>query len=80
MFDRWDDTLRDGNDTEANAVVAALCVGVAFAIGTIVVAKRIRAYSSTFAGAVIASFVVVHDLASVLAPVPTSSPPTVLRV
>jgi hypothetical protein len=41
MFDRWDKTLQDGNDTEADVVVAALCIGVAFAVGTIVVAKRI---------------------------------------
>ena len=80
MFDRWDNTLQDGNDTEANVVVAALCVGIAFAIGSIVVANRIRAFSSTSAGSVIAARVVVHDLASVLAPVPTTSPPTVLRL
>src|SRR5215468_10475422 len=30
MFDRWDQTLQTGNDTEANLVVVALCVGVAF--------------------------------------------------
>jgi hypothetical protein len=81
MFDRWDQTLKDGNDTEANVVVAALCVGVAFAIGTIVIAGRIRALSSASAGRVVAAArAVVHDLASILAPVPTSSPPTILRV
>ena len=80
MFDRWDQTFKDGNDTEANAVVAALCVGVAFAIGTIVIAGRIRALSSTSAGRVITTRAVVHDVASALVPVPTSSPPTVLRV
>jgi hypothetical protein len=30
MFDRWDDTLRTGNDTEYVLVVLALCVGVAY--------------------------------------------------
>jgi hypothetical protein len=80
MFDRWDQTLKDGNDTEANVVVAALCIGVAFAIGTIVVANRIRAFSSTSVGPVIASRVLILELASLLAPVPTISPPTVLRV
>ena len=36
-FDRWDDTLRDGNDTEANLVIAALCVGFALSVvGTVV--------------------------------------------
>ena len=46
MFDQWDHTLQDGNDTEANAVVAALCVGVAIAIGTIAVVARLRALAS----------------------------------
>jgi len=80
IFDHWDQTMQDGNDTEANVVLAALCVGAAFAIGTIVVANRIRAFSSTSAGPLIALRVIVHELASVFAPVPTSSPPTVLRV
>jgi len=30
MFDQWDHTLQDGNDTEINLVVVALCVGVGF--------------------------------------------------
>jgi hypothetical protein len=80
MFDRWDQTLKDGNDTEANVVATALCIGVAFAIGTIVVAGRIRALSSTAAARVAASHVAVPVLASVLLPIPTSSPPTILRV
>jgi hypothetical protein len=33
-FDTWDHTLRDGNDTEANVVVASLCVGLALTIAT----------------------------------------------
>ena len=79
-FDRWDQTLRDENDTEADVVIAALCIGAAFAVGTIVIAGRIRAVSSASAGRVIAARVAVHDVASLLAPVPTASPPTVLRV
>ena len=79
-FDSWDHTLQDGNDTEANVVVAALCVGVAFAIGTILVTTRIRARASSPAGRVIATRVLIHRIVSRLAPVPTSSPPTVLRV
>jgi len=80
MFDSWDQTLKDGNDTEANVVVVALCVGVAFAIGTIIVAGRIRSLSSTSAGCVITTRVAVRDLLSVLRPVPAASPPSVLRV
>jgi hypothetical protein len=79
LFDRWDDSLQTGNDTEANLVVVALCVGVVFAIGTIVVAGRIRALSSMSAGRVIAARLTVHHAASVLLPAPTSSPPLVLR-
>jgi len=80
MFDHWDQTLKDGNDTESNVVVAALCVGVAFALGTIVIASRIRALSSTAGGHVTAIRVAVRDVASGLAPLPTSSPPSILRV
>ena len=80
LFDSWDQSLQSGSDTEANVAVVVLCVGVAFAIGTIVIASRIRALSSTAAGRVIATHVIVSDVASVLAPVPTVSPPAVLRV
>jgi len=80
IFDRWDQTMKDGNDTEMNVIVAALCIGVAFAIGTVVVANRIRALSSTSAGRVTAMRVAVRVFVSFLAPVPTSSPPTILRV
>jgi hypothetical protein len=80
MFDRWDQTLRDGNDTEANVIVVALCIGVAFAVGTIVVAGCIRAMWSTRANRVRSARVAGRDLGSVLAPIPTISPPTVLRV
>lgn len=80
MFDRWDRSLQEGNDTEAEAAVATLCVGVAFAMGTIVVVGRIRAHSSSGR----ACSVVSRDLSSVVAsfsvPVPTSSPPTPLGV
>ena len=34
LFDTWDQTLQTGSDTEANVAVVALCIGVAFAIGT----------------------------------------------
>ena len=78
-FDHWDQTLKDGNDTETNAVIAALCIGVAFAIGTIVIAGRIRALASSSAGRVIAR-IVVPDVAPTFCPAATASPPTVLRV
>ena len=77
LFDQWDQT--GGNDTEANVVVASLCIGVAFAIGTVVITGRIRALAST-SGRVIARQVAVLDVAWALVPIPTSSPPTILRV
>jgi hypothetical protein len=80
MFDHWDQTAKDGNDTEANVVVAVLCIGVAFTIGTIAIAGRIRALSSTAAGRVAMTLVVVREVGSVLVPIPTVSPPTILRV
>ena len=80
MVDRWDQTAQDGNDTEADLVIAALCVGAAFAVGTAVVVSRIRNLSSTSVIVVVASHLVRRELAVLLAPAPTSSPPTVLRV
>jgi hypothetical protein len=79
MFDRWDHTLQDGNDTEADAVVAALCVGVAMAIGTIVVVARLRALAS-HSRAHVAVPRIISVAVSSLAPIPTTSPPIPLRV
>ena len=80
LFDTWDQTLQTGSDTEANAVVVALCIGVAFAIGTIVIVNRIRALSSASARRVVLSQAVAREIASLLAPAPTVSPPAILRV
>ncbi len=41
MFDRWDQTLQDGNDTESNLVVVVLCVGAGFVAATAVL-RRVR--------------------------------------
>jgi len=80
MFDRWDHTLQDGNDTEADAVVAALCVGVAWASGTIVVVGRIRALSSSAPVRAVVSRTLSIALAPFAAAVPTTSPPVPLRL
>jgi hypothetical protein len=79
MFDQWDHTLQDGNDTEANAVIAALCIGVVVAIGTIAIVARIRALSSNVRGHALAYRAVLAAL-PFARPIPTSSPPTPLRV
>jgi hypothetical protein len=80
MFDRWDRTLQDGNDTEANVIVAALCIGVALATGTIVVIGRIRALASNSRLYVVAPRVISIAVPSLPSPSPATSPPTPLRV
>jgi hypothetical protein len=80
LFDTWDQTLPTGSDTEANMVVVVLCVGVVFAIGTIVVINRIRDLASRSAGRVAVVLSAPREIASFLEPSPTVSPPTTLRV
>jgi hypothetical protein len=81
LFDTWDATLPTGSDTEANLVVVALCAGVAFAIGTIVIIDRIRNLASSSVRRVVV--LVLHaprEIAAFLQPSPTVSPPPILRV
>jgi hypothetical protein len=80
LFDRWDQKLQAGSDTEANVAVVALCVGVAFAVGTIVVVNRIRALSATPGRHVTLTGAAPREITSLLRPVPTVSPPAILRV
>jgi len=80
LFDSWDQTLQTGSDTEANVAVVALCIGVAFAIGTIVVVNRIRALASASARRVALPLASPRPIASLLIPAPTVSPPAILRV
>ncbi len=80
MFDQWDHTFQDGNDTEANVVIAALCVGLALTIGTIVVVARIRALASNSRPHAAAPRFISFPAISLAAPIPTTSPPTPLRV
>lgn len=41
MFDRWDHTLQNGNDTESNLVAVVLCVGAGLIAATALL-RRIR--------------------------------------
>jgi hypothetical protein len=79
LFDSWDQMLQAGSDTEANMVVVVLCVGVAFAIGTIAIINRIRALASSSTKRVVV-LAAPREIASPLRPAPTVSPPAVLRV
>jgi hypothetical protein len=80
IFDQWDHTFQDGNDTEANVVIAALCIGVAVAIGTAVVIARIRALASNSRLYAKAPHVVPYAATCLASPLPASSPPTPLRL
>ena len=79
MFDRWDDTLQTDNDTEANIVIVALCVGLALSVTGLIVAKlgdlsaRARQRSPI-------SRPLRIPLSSLASPTPNCRPPTVLRV
>jgi len=78
-FDRWDNTLQDGYDTEANVVVVALCVGLALSVSAIAL-TWFRSASSVSCG-----YRPDPDrpcLASGVrsGPLPTGSPPTPLRI
>ena len=80
LFDSWDQTLQTGSDTEANVAVVALCIGVAFAIGTFVVVNRLRALASASSHRVVLSGAVPRQIAFLLTPAPTVTPPAILRV
>jgi hypothetical protein len=67
-------------DTEANVVIAALCIGVAVAIGTAVVIARIRALASNSRLYAKAPHVVPYAATCLASPLPASSPPTPLRL
>jgi hypothetical protein len=78
-FDRWDDTLRVGNDTEANLVIAALCVGFALSVvGWVVDWIRLLSSRSNSSVARLTRAPVTRMMSA--PPIPTSSPPLALRV
>jgi hypothetical protein len=79
MVDQWDHTLQDGNDTEVNLVVVALCVGVAFSVAGAIIAC-VRPSARAQGGLVLVSESMVRPLLTFAAPIPNSSPPTALRV
>ena len=79
MFDQWDHTLQDGNDTEANLVVVVLCVGVGF-IAAASLLRRVRpSWIATFLRP-LASCLPSTERRPVPLILPGSSPPTTLRI
>jgi hypothetical protein len=79
MFDQWDHTPQDGNDTETNVIIVALCVGVALSIAGVLIA-RIRAMSTRSDSYVVAPSSVHGASAPLRIPIPTISPPLSLRI
>jgi hypothetical protein len=79
MFDRWDQTLQDGNDTESNLVIAVLCVGAGFVVAGALHARMLPAITRTIACPNERLFSHV-TIAAAPQPRPTVSPPAVLRV
>jgi hypothetical protein len=79
MFDQWDRTLEDGNDTEINLLVVALCVGVALSAAGALVAC-LRASANRHGRFVLTPESTLSLLLTFATPVPNSRPPTPLRV
>jgi len=61
-LDTWDNTLSDGNDTEANVVIAALCVGGTVMVNTMTGIQEARRIAGVHArpliGAMTAAFAI----------------------
>ena len=80
-FDTWDQTLRDGNDTEATLVIAAVCVGFALSIGTVALAARLRAALAASRVRPTPWFAIPLAATRHVRPIATdSSPPITLRI
>ena len=79
MFDDWDHTYQDGNDTETNVVVVALCVGVALAVaGRLLAHLRMNPLRAVSGQLLFSPAAVIWLLLS--RPLFSGSPPTPLRV
>jgi hypothetical protein len=78
-FDQWDHTFQDGNDTEANVIIVALCVGLALSFAHTIIA-RVCALSSTFHICPGDALTLHFNPLSFATPAPTARPPTPLRV
>ena len=76
MCDRWDQTFQD--DTESRLTLVALCVGMALSLPGIVLARVRQLSNSRFCPA---AFDPIQSAPAWLAnPIPSSRPPTTLRV
>jgi hypothetical protein len=79
-FDSWDQTLRDGEDTEANLVVAALCVGFALSVVHTITSRIFGLVATRTPPVAAALFLAGIAILRLASPIPTGSPPVALRV
>ena len=80
-FDSWDHTLSDGNDTEINLIVVALCVGLALSSVTAIAFGAYDLLRADFRAACLPASVTLLGSNFLLRPLPTCSPPRVpLRI
>jgi hypothetical protein len=79
MFDRWDRTAQDGNDTESSLVVVAVCIGVGM-VAAAAMLRRIRPV--TTACFIVRPLCTSPRLAEpgFALPTPHGSPPLALRI
>ena len=78
-FDQWDHTGQDGNDTEANVVIVALCVGLALLFAS-TISEGVSALSLTVHICPGPALPLQFNPPSFATPPPTARPPTPLRV
>jgi hypothetical protein len=80
MYDQWDHTLQDGNDTESNVVVVVLCVGIGFVMAAAMTRLGRPSLSCAFLRTALDARVSPFLDISHIQPTPHASPPTTLRV
>lgn len=80
MFDRWDHTLQDGNDAEANLVVVVICVGIGFVAATAGLRNLRPSLTGTFRPRASSSRLLDPILEYLLVCFDASSPPDALRI
>jgi len=80
-FDSWDNAPQQGNDIEGNLVVAALCLGLAYAVARTIDLARVRPLSTDRGSHLSLQPSVQFPSCDLALPLPAASPPlTALRI
>src|SRR6516225_3816340 len=80
MFDQWDHTAQDGNDTETNLVISVLCVAVGLVAATAGLRRVRPSWTSVFSLCSGSSRLPCAAFRQLLSSFDATSPPTVLRI